>query len=98
MISGPALPGRMDAAGRRGDAAELPPMIIIQGRRLKHPAVYSARVRGLVPGSRVHVELELFEGMPHGFANIPGPESDRAIELMKGFIARQLSHAAVTSI
>ena len=73
-------------------------MIIIQGQRLKHPAVYSAQVRGLVPGSRVHVELELFEGMPHPFGNTPGPESDRAIELMKGFVAKQLAPSAVAPV
>ena len=32
--------------------------------------------------------------MPHRFGNFPGPESERAIDVMKGFIARQLSRAA----
>ena len=39
------------------------------------------------------VELELFPDMPHGFARTPGPESDRALELMKAFVAGQLTRA-----
>jgi len=42
------------------------------------------------------VELELFPWMPHGFANRPGPESDRALELMKAFVARQLAGVKAT--
>jgi dipeptidyl aminopeptidase/acylaminoacyl peptidase len=34
--------------------------------------------------------LEQFPDMPHGFGNQPGPESDRAIGVMKAFVARQL--------
>jgi hypothetical protein len=43
------------------------------------------------------IELELFADMPHGFAWNPGTASDRALELMKAFVARQLtgSKAAV---
>jgi hypothetical protein len=29
--------------------------------------------------------------MPHAFARDPGPETDRAIDLMKAFIARQFA-------
>ena len=38
-----------------------------------------------------HLELEWFPDQVHGFGNTAGPESNRAIELMKGFVARQLS-------
>ena len=41
-----------------------------------------------------HLELEMFPDQVHGFGNKAGPESDRAIDLMKGFIAKQLSRAA----
>ena len=80
----------------RGEPVELPPMIIIQGTNdnnvplfIPHKFEESYRAAG------GHVELELFPGMPHLFGNTPGPESDRAIELMKGFIARQLARPAV---
>ena len=37
------------------------------------------------------IELELFPGMPHMFGNTPGPETDRALALMKNFVGRCLS-------
>ena len=37
------------------------------------------------------VVLELFPDMPHNFANVPGPESDRAVYLMRKFVARVLA-------
>ena len=82
----------------RGEPVELPPAIIIQGTNdnnvplfIPHKFEESYRAAG------GHVELELFEGMPHLFGNTPGPESDRAIELMKGFVARQLARPAVAA-
>lgn len=35
------------------------------------------------------VDLEIFPDAPHIFALMPGPNSERAISLMKVFIARQ---------
>ena len=37
------------------------------------------------------VELERFDGQPHGFANEPGPQTDRLVGLVKAFIAKQLA-------
>ncbi len=83
----------------RGEQVELPPAIIIQGtndnnvpQSIPHKFEASYRAAG------GHVELELFPGMPHLFGNTPGPESDRAIELMKGFVARQLARPAVAKV
>ncbi len=83
----------------RGEAVELPPAIIIQGtndnnipQSIPHKFEASYRAAG------GHIELELFPGMPHLFGNTPGPESDRAIELMKGFVARQLARPAVANV
>lgn len=42
------------------------------------------------------VELERFPDIPHGFARNPGAESDRALELMKAFVARQLTASKAT--
>jgi acetyl esterase/lipase len=82
----------------RGEAVALPPTLIVQGTAddnvplsIPHRFVEAYRAAG---GA---VELELFPGMPHGFARNPGPESDRAIESMKAFIARQLTVARTTA-
>ena len=91
--------GNPQEALDRGEAVELPPTIIIQGTNdnniplsIPHKFEESYRAAG------GHVELELFPGMPHLFGNTPGPESDRAIELMKGFVAKQLSRPAVAPV
>ena len=91
--------GNPQEALDRGEAVELPPTIIIQGTNdnniplsIPHKFEESYRAAG------GHVELELFPGMPHLFGNTPSPESDRAIELMKGFVAKQLSRPAVASV
>ena len=76
----------------RGEPAELPPVLILQGTAddnvplsIPHRFVESYRAAG------GNVELELFPGMPHGFARDPGTETDRALALAKAFIARQLN-------
>ena len=79
----------------RGEKVELPPTLIVQGTAddnvpmsIPNNFVRAFRAAG---GA---IELETFPGMPHGFGNTPGPNSERAMELMKGFIARQLTKAA----
>ena len=91
--------GNPQEALDRGEAVELPPTIIIQGTNdnniplsIPHKFEESYRAAG------GHVELELFPGMPHLFGNTPSPESDQAIELMKGFVAKQLSRPAVAPV
>ena len=91
--------GNPQEALDRGEAVELPPTIIIQGTNdsnipLSIPHKFEAAYRA----AGGHIELELFPGMPHLFGNTPGPESERAIELMKGFIARQMSRPAVAQV
>ena len=82
----------------RGEPVELPPAIIIQGTNDNNvPLFIPHRFEESYRAAGGHVELELFEGMPHLFGNTPGPESDRAIELMKGFVARQLARPAVAA-
>lgn len=82
----------------RGDKVELPATLILQGTAdanvpMSIPERFVAEFRR----SGGLVELEVFPGLPHGFGRTPGPESDRAIQLMKSFIARRLvaSPAAV---
>jgi acetyl esterase len=76
------------------EPAQLPPVLIVQGTAddnvplsIPHRFVESYRPAG---GS---VELELFPGMPHGFGSKPGAESDRALALMKAFVASQLARS-----
>jgi acetyl esterase/lipase len=78
----------------RGEAVELPPVLILQGTADDNvPLSVSQRFAAAYRAAGGHVELELFPGMPHGFARTPGPEADRAVDLMKAFIARQLRGA-----
>jgi acetyl esterase/lipase len=41
------------------------------------------------------VELEVFPGLGHSFANFPGPDADRCIAGMRAFVARQLARYGV---
>ena len=91
--------GNPQEALERGEEVELPPAIIIQGTNDSNiPQFIPHKFEASYRAAGGHVELELFPGMPHLFGNTPGPESDRAIELMKGFIARQLSRPAVAQV
>ena len=91
--------GNPQEALDRGEAVELPPMIIIQGTNDSNiPLFIPHKFEASYREAGGHVELELFEGMPHLFGNTPGPESDRAIELMKGFVAKQLAPSAVAPV
>ena len=83
----------------RGEPVELPPAIIIQGTNDSNiPQFIPHKFEASYRAAGGHVELELFPGMPHLFGNQPGPESERAIELMKGFIARQLARPVVAPV
>jgi acetyl esterase len=79
----------------RGERAELPPVVLLQGTADTNLTVeMSERFVASYRAAGGHAELEKFPEMPHGFANQPGPESERAIALLKGFVARQLAAAA----
>ena len=91
--------GNPQEALDRGEPVELPPTIIIQGTNDSNiPLVIPEKFEASYRAAGGQVELELFPGMPHRFGNMPGVESQRAIELMKGFIARQLSSPAVAPV
>ena len=83
----------------RGEEVKLPPTILIQGTNDSNvPLSIPQRFDEAYRKAGGHLELEMFRDMVHGFGNTPGPESDRAIELMKGFIARQLSRATAAAV
>ena len=75
----------------RGESVELPPALLVQG----------AADEGLTPGMAEAftqaygnaggvIELALYPGGAHGFMREPGPNTDRALEAIKSFVARQL--------
>lgn len=83
--------GNPQLALDRGEAVELPPTLIVQGSADANVTV--AMQERFVEAYRAaggEIELEVFPDMPHGFARSPGPDTDRALGLMRGFIARQL--------
>ena len=83
----------------RGEQVKLPPTILIQGTNDSNvPLSIPQRFHEAYRKAGGHLELEMFPDMVHGFGNTPGPESDRAVELMKGFIARQLSRATAAAV
>ena len=91
--------GNPQEALNRGEPVELPPAIIIQGTNDSNiPLFIPHKFEAAYRAAGGHVELELFEEMPHRFGNFPGLEAERAIELMKGFIARQLSRTAAARV
>lgn len=76
----------------RGEPIDLPAALIIQGTGDTNLPLFSAdqfvnayrNVNGVA-------ELEWFADMPHNFALKAGAETDRAIDLMKRFIARRMA-------
>jgi acetyl esterase/lipase len=75
----------------RGETVALPPLLIMQGGlddnvlpKFQVKFAESWRAAG------GEVELEVFEGCSHLWVLEPGPDTDRAHETLKAFIARQM--------
>ena len=78
----------------RGEKVELPPTLLIQGTKDDNvPLAIPQRFETAFSGAGGDIQVEFFTDMPHGFGNMPGPESDQAIGLMKAFVARCLTPA-----
>lgn len=78
----------------RRENAHLPPTLIIQGDADQNlPVPVTKKFAAAYKEAGGSVVLEMFPGMPHMFANNPGPETDRAVALMKTFVSRCLSGA-----
>lgn len=76
----------------RGETLDLPPALVIQGTADSNVPLEAAhRFVEAYRRAGGTLEIEWFQDMPHGFACKPGAESDRAIEMMKAFICRQLT-------
>lgn len=76
----------------RGEKVELPPALLVQGADddvlSPRTAERFAEAYGKAGGV---IELALYPGGGHGYAREPGPNTDRTIDLIKSFIARQLA-------
>lgn len=76
---------------QRGEAVATPPALLVQGaadeslpRMMAEEFVEAYSLAGGV------IELGKYPATPHGFLREPGPNTDRALALIKSFIARQL--------
>ncbi len=76
----------------RGEDAMLPPTLIIQGTADNNvPLDIPRRFVEYFSKAGGEIELELFPGMPHGFAGWTRPEAGRALHLIKQFMGRRLA-------
>lgn len=79
--------GNPQLALERGEALDLPPILMIEGTADENlPQGAADRFVKAYRAAGGHARLALFEGMPHGFALKPGPETDRALTAMIHFI------------
>jgi acetyl esterase/lipase len=75
----------------RGEKVTLVPMLIMQGALDDNvrPAVQE-KFAATYKASGGSIRYELFEGSEHEWVATPGPQTERAREMVKSFIARQL--------
>lgn len=75
----------------RGEAVSLPPIFILQGELDDNviPAI-QAKFAAAYRAAGGDCQLEVFKGCGHMWVADPGPQTDRAHEMIKTFIARQL--------
>lgn len=83
----------------RHEGTSLPPMLIMQGALDDNvlPAIqqkFAASYRA----AGGECQLEIFDGCQHEWIAQPGPQTDRAHEMVKAFIARQLSVLQADSV
>ena len=76
----------------RGEQVDLLPSLVIHGTADENvPIEHAERFVESYKAAGADVELERFEGQPHGFANQPGPQTDRMVAMVKAFVAKQLA-------
>jgi acetyl esterase len=75
----------------RGEPVSLPPMFVLQGELDDNvlPAVQEHFV-ATYRAAGGSIDYEVFPGAEHRWIIQPGPQTDRAIDMIKAFIARQL--------
>jgi acetyl esterase/lipase len=87
---GSADPAAAPQSPLAGDCAGLPPLLIACGdaEMLRDDAV---RFAGKAAAAGVPVDLELFEGMPHGFAVLPLDASQLLLDRIAAFVAGRVA-------
>ena len=76
----------------RGEQEALPPTQVLHGSAdTTVPLRLSERFAESYRAAGGEFTLEVFPDQPHTFAAEPGPITDRAVELMRGFIASQVA-------
>jgi alpha-beta hydrolase superfamily lysophospholipase len=78
----------------RREAVSLPPLLIMQGSLDDNvlPAIQQ-KFAATYRAAGGDCKLEIFEGCEHEWIAKPGPQTDRAHEMVKAFIAAQLKAA-----
>ena len=75
----------------RGEKVILPPLLIMQGELDSNvPWQIQEKFCKAYRAAGGECQLEIFEGCEHQWIADPGPQTDRAHEILKAFIARQL--------
>jgi acetyl esterase len=75
----------------RGEKVTLPPLLIMQGEMDTNvPWQIQEKFGKLYRAAGGECQVEVFEGCEHQWINDPGPQTTRAHEMLKGFIAQQL--------
>ena len=75
----------------RGEKVTLPPMLVMQGELDTNvPWQISDKFGQLYRAAGGECEVEIFKDCEHQWIAEPGPQTDRAHEVLKAFIARQL--------
>jgi acetyl esterase/lipase len=75
----------------RGEKVVLPPLLIMQGELDSNvPWQIQEKFANAYRAAGGECQLEIFAGCEHMWISEPGPQTDRAHEILKAFIARQL--------
>ena len=78
----------------RREEVHLPPTLLIQGTADQNlPVPVTEQFVAAYRQAGGTIELEMFPDMPHGFGYTASPDTDRAVALMKKFVARCLAEA-----
>lgn len=82
----------------RGEKVELPPALVVQGYPDSNiPKAIPERFVESYKKAGGSIEIEWFPGAPHGFMRNPSADTDRALEVIKAFIARQRAGVGVSA-
>src|SRR5262249_18624866 len=85
------LDGNPQLMLERREAVSLPPMLIMQGGADDNVlSAFQEKFAAAYRAAGGECQLEIFPGCHHIWVADPGPDTDRAHEMVKAFMARQL--------